>query len=273
MSARSKKKIGLCSLALLTLALFAILLNAPAQAAPAFQLTPFPTPTPGPDGRILYVVQPNDTLLRISLISGVSIEEIRALNNFTGDNIRVGQQLLLGLGGPSQVSPTPGPSPTPTPVLPTPSPKPGSGRLCVSLFLDSNGDSIRQDTEKPMSGGAISISDRSGSVSLTAETDGSINDDGTDAECFENLPEGDYTVSVAIPEGNNPTTVTSYAIKLKAGDQTFIDFGAQPNSEAVAQAPPPSGSGRSPLLGILGGLLLIAGAGLAVIAARVFKAR
>lgn len=263
--------LGLVAAALL---LAALSLSLPVQAAPALQLTPFPTPTPGPDGRILYVVQPNDTLLRISLISGVSVEELRALNNFTGDNIQVGQQLLLGLGGPSQVSPTPGPSPTATAVLPTPSPQPGSGRLCVALFFDRNGDSLRQaDTEPVIVGGAVSASNRSGSVSQTAETDGSLNDDETDAECFDALPEGDYTVSVAIPEGLNPTTVTSYAIELKAGDKIFVDFGAQPNSETAAQAPAPGGSGSSPLFGIVGGVLLVAGVGLALLAGRLLKTR
>jgi len=96
----------------------------PALAAPVLQLTPFPTPTPGPDGRILYKVQPGDTLLRISLIAGVPLEELRGLNNLTGDNIVVGDELLLGLGGPSVVTPTPGPSPTPTPLPPTSTPAP-----------------------------------------------------------------------------------------------------------------------------------------------------
>jgi hypothetical protein len=248
-------------------------LSLPVQAAPALQLTPFPTPTPGPDGRILYTVQPNDTLLRISLISGVSVGELRALNNIIGDNIQTGQTLLLGLAGPSQVTPTAGPSPTPTPLLPTPSPKPGFGVLCVALFEDKNGDSIRQENEGSVKQGAISISDRSGTVSKTAVTDGAINDDGNDAKCFTDLPEGDYTVTVGVPDGYNPTTVTSYALILNAGDKTYVDFGAQMNSVEAAAAPPPAGQGRTPLLGIFGGLLLLAGAGLAVFAGRMLKAK
>src|SRR5512134_2905697 len=101
-----------------------------ARAAPLLQLTPFPTPTPGPDGRIVYKVQDGDTLLRIALIAGITVDELRGLNEITGDNIFVGQELLLGLGGPSQVTPTPGPSPTRTPLLPTPSPQPGLANLC-----------------------------------------------------------------------------------------------------------------------------------------------
>lgn len=239
-----------------------------ARAAPLLQLTPFPTPTPGPDGRIIYKVKEGDTLLRIALIAGITVDELRGLNEITGDNIFVGQELLLGLGGPSQVTPTPGPSPTPTPLLPTPSPRPGLANLCIILYNDANGDSIRQEEEASIPGGAISVSNRSGSVSETTQTG-----DGLEPFCFEELPEGEYTISVAIPAGYNPTTVTNYALRLNAGDETFIDFGAQANTEVVAQAPTPIGSGRSPLLGIIGGLFLLVGAGLAVFASRLMKSK
>jgi hypothetical protein len=267
------KKTLAYGLTLAALMLFLLGFSIPAQASPLLQLTPFPTPTPGPDGRILYTVQPNDTLLRISLISGVSVEELRALNNFTGDNIQVGQQLLLGLAGPSEITPTAGPSPTATAILPTPSPNPGFGEICVSLFEDTNGDSIRQETEAAIKEGQISVGNDAGTVSLTAETDGSPNEDGTDAECFRDQPEGEYSITVGVPDGHNPTTVTSYAIALNAGDKIFIDFGVQKNSEAEAQEPPPEGEGKDPFFGIVGGVLLAAGLGLAIFAGRLLKAR
>jgi len=239
----------------------------PAAAAPLPQLTPFPTPTPGPDGRILYKVQPGDTLLRISLISGVSLEELRGLNNLTGDNIIVGDVLLLGLGGPSQATPTPGPSPTPTIAPPTPTVATGFGILCVILYDDLNGDSLRQETEASIPGGAISINNRSGSINQTQATVSSL-----EPQCFEELPEGEYTISVAIPEGYNPTTISSFVLQLRAGDETYLDFGAQVNSLAVANAPLPTDErGRSPILGIAGGLLLLAGVGLALFAGRLLK--
>ena len=155
----------------LLLPLFALaVLRFPVHAAPVYQLTPFPTPTPGPDGRIIYIVQPNDTLLRISLIAGISVDELRGLNNIIGENIIVGQELLLGLGGPSQVTPTPGPSPTPTIVVPTPTTQPGSGTLCILLYYDENGDSIRQEDEPSIVGSAISITGQASQVSLTETT-------------------------------------------------------------------------------------------------------
>jgi LysM domain/SdrD B-like domain len=248
-------------------AVLLINLRPPALAAPLLQLTPFLTPTPGPDGRIIYVVQADDTLLRISLISGVSIDELRGLNNLVGDNIIVGQKLLLGLGGPSQVTPTPGPSPTPTIEAPTPTTLPGAGNICVLLYNDQNGDSIRQESEASIPGSAISITSRATNVSLTETTKA-----GLEPQCFKDLPEGEYTVSVAVPEGYNPTTLSSYALELKAGDETYLDFGAQPNSDNQAQQPIlPAEGKRSPMLGILGGLFLLAGLGLALFAGRYLR--
>jgi len=69
------------SIILLVLSMLAALgmsLRSTAQAAPPLQV-PIYTPTPGPDGRIIYIVQANDTLLRISLISGVPVDQLRAL--------------------------------------------------------------------------------------------------------------------------------------------------------------------------------------------------
>lgn len=230
---------------------------------------PIYTPTPLPDGRIIYIVKKDDTLLSISLITGVTVEELRGMNNLTGDVIYEGQELLLGLGGPAETTPTPGPTPTPTSVLPTPSPAPGSGNLCILLFDDQNGDSLRQEEEPSISGGAISINHRDGTLSETVETVA-----GFEAHCFEIIPEGRYTISVAVPVGYNPTTNTSYELILGAGDETFVDFGAQANSETLAEEPilPQEGQ-RSPVLGIIGGVILIAGIALALFAGRLMKGR
>ncbi len=235
-------------------------------AAGALQLTPFPTPTPGPDGRIIYIVQPEDTLWRIAAISGLSVEEIQLLNNLgSGEPIVPNQALLLGLGGPVVASPTPGPPPTPTSLNPTPTSLPGSGTICVLLFEDANGDAFHQEAEPGIESGAISISDRSGAVSRTENTIGGAL---PETICFEELPEGDYNITVAIPEGYNPTTLLSYPIVLNAGDETFLDFGAQISTRALIEAPSPEEGGRSPLLGIIGGGLLVFGLGLGVAASR-----
>lgn len=247
----------------------AILKASPAQAAPARQI-PIYTPTPGPDGQIIYIVKANDTLLGIALTFGISIDELRQINGLSGDTIFEGQKILLGLAGPPEITVTAGPTLTPTPVLPTATPKPGIATLCILLFDDVNGDSLRQESEISIPGGAISFNNRTGSVSEAFDSA-----PGEEPQCFENLPEGSYSISVAVPEGYNPTTEASYLLELKPGDETYINFGAQANTKTLAEAPviPAPEGGRSPILGIIGGLLLLAGIGVAIFAGRVLRSK
>jgi len=260
----------------------------PVQAAPDPQYTPIASPTPGPDGRIIYIVQEGDTLWRISAITGISLDELRRLNNLAAEDvIRPGDQLLLGLGGPAEIPPTEGPSPSPTSSVPTPTAMIGTGILCISVFVDNNGDALRQDDELDLDGSAISISSPSGTVLLSQGEGegleprcyedvelGFYDIPGSRAECISivqcalDLEEGRYNISVAIPDGYNATTSMDHVQDLEAGFQTFLDFGAQPNSETVAETSviPEVSQERSPLLAILGVGLLVVGIGVGVAA-------
>lgn len=262
-------------LALLLVGLL-LALQIPTLAAPLAQLTVFPTPTPGPDGRIVYIVQPGDTLWRISAITGVPIETIRELNGLgTDDTITPGDELVIGFAGPVEATATPGPTVTSGPQLATSTASPGWGIVCILLYNDENGDSIRQETEVSIADGAVSVGNRLGTVSLSGETlGGGISDleEPTPQDlgyvCFEELAEGQYTASAAHPEGYNATTELNKVVELEAGQTTLVAFGAQPNSEAEAEtAIIPETPGRSPLLGIAGGVLLLVGVGLGVYAA------
>lgn len=267
---------------LLVLILFVSSINKRTVAAPQAQLTVFPTPTPGPDGKIIYIVQPNDTLWRISAITGVKIETIRELNNLgVNDAIIPGDKLLLGYAGPSGNAPTAGVMPTQPILTPSPTPPPGWGILCVLLYNDSNGDSMRQETEPSIPGGEISISNRLGTVSLTGQTpSGGIATNilnPTPQErgytCFEQLLQGAYLISVAAPEGYNRTTTLNTSVNLEAGQTTYITFGAQANSELEAQtAIIPASPDKSPIIGIVGGVLLLAGIALGIYAALLRRA-
>lgn len=250
------KKSLLIPLGLLLLGALFLQAVRPAAASPQPQSVYF-TPTPRPDGRIIYIVKENDTCISIALLNRITEAKLRELNNLTGANciIRIGQELMLGLAGPAE-SPTPGPSPTPTVALPTPTPLPGKGKICVLLFEDTNGNGLPEETELSLPGGAVSLTDKVGKVSQTSKT---TPDDRETPLCFEDIPEGEYNITVAAPQGYNPTTVNTYTLKLRAGDTSTLDFGAQPS----AKNPPPAqlGEERSPLLGILGGLLILAGLG------------
>jgi hypothetical protein len=152
---------------------------------------------------------------------------------------------------------------------------PGWGILCVLLYNDINGDSMRQETEASIPGGEISVSNRLGTVSLTAETpSGGIAAtivDPTPQEsgytCFDKLAQGEYLISVAAPEGYNRTTILNKTLRLEAGQTTQLAFGAQANSELEAQsALIPESPRKSPVMGIIGGALLAAGIGLGIYA-------
>lgn len=269
------KKYLLPGLSLLVILGWLLTLQVPTMAAPLAQLTVFPTPTPGPDGRIVYIVQPGDTLWRISAITGVAIDTIRELNGLgSEETITEGDQLVIGFAGPVEPTALPGPTATRGPQLPTPTASPGWGILCILLYNDENGDAMRQETEVSIEGGAVSVGNRLGTVALSGETlGGGISDlvEPTPQDlgyvCFEELVEGQYTASAGHPEGYNATTELNKVIELEAGQTTLVAFGAQPNSEAEAEtAIIPETPGRSPILGIAGGVLLLVGVGLGVYA-------
>lgn len=224
----------------------------------------FQTPTPNEEGQVLYAVQEGDTCTRIFLLTGVSIDQLIALNNLDADcNIFPGQTLILGTVAPATATP-PGPTPTPTQGPPTPTPFEGNGTVCVVLYEDSDGNQKRSEDEFYLAGGVISINNRAGTFSETRDTVGG-NPDVVDPVCFESVPEGEYNLSMGIPEGYNPTTSLNYALTVTAGDTIVVDFGAQPGSQFNATEVPQNGGGggRSPLLLVVGLFLLSAGAALA----------
>lgn len=228
----------------------------------------FPSPTPGPDGRIIYVVQAGDSCFRIQALYGISVDQLRALNPQLDENctLAIGAELMLGIGGPAALSPTPGPSPTLPPPTVTPTPPAGTTEICVLLYDDLNGDALRQETEIGVAGGAVSVSNTAGTFSETKTTVSEIDPDTEEPvqTCFTDVPEGEYNISLAVPENYNPTMELTNTFSIRAGDRAFIDFGAQSQTETIAEPAPENDGGgdASPIFGILGGLLLLIGLGL-----------
>lgn len=232
----------------------------PVQASNAIFQTE-PTPTPGADGRILYTVLPGDSQIGIADKFGIDLNALRQLNNWTADTTVIeGQVILLGIAG-QEATATPGP--TSEVVATVTEQAPGTGMICLLLFDDVNGDALRQETEFGIAGGAASVSERTGLASRTGTTLAEVDADGAPVPvCFEELPLGEYTISVAAPQGYNPTTAQSATIQLSPGDATTLNFGAQAGSSSGGGALSLESGGRSPLMGLLGVVLLLSGAGL-----------
>ncbi|HMN60013.1 MAG TPA: hypothetical protein PJ988_06600, partial [Anaerolinea sp.] len=62
----------------------------------------------------------------------------------------------------------------------------------------------------------------------------------------------------------NPTTTTNYPLKLLAGNRSLIDFGAQISVRQPPPEQPGTEGGRSPIMLVLGAILILGGAGLAL---------
>jgi len=233
----------------------------PASAAPKQQT--IPTPTAGVDGRIIYKVQAGDSCFRIAAINGITEEQLRQLNSKLDENCTIveGEDLLIGiisLAG----TPTAGPSPTSLPPTASPTPFTGTTIICVLLYEDINGNTLRDADEPAIEGGAISVTEINGEYSASLSTIANI-DPLYQGECFNDVPEGEYNITVGAPDGYNPTVDLSKTLKVNAGDQALLSFGAQSEEEVL-----PNGGttgdddNSSPIFGILGTLFLLGGAGL-----------
>jgi hypothetical protein len=228
--------------------------------APVAQPTAFLTPTPGPDGKIIYIVQEGDTLFDIAAIAGISVDELMAVNHLESYIIIPGMRLELGLGGPVVSTLEPGGPLSATPIPPTATPVFGTGQICVLLFLDENGNARREEAEPALAGGQVNV------VSVAGVLVGEhTTDDTAEGYCFPDLPNGDYNVSAGVPANHNPTTSTNLPAHLEPGDTKYVEFGAQ---AATADGGGPGGGTRSTVLGLVGVFLLVAAGALGYYAAR-----
>jgi hypothetical protein len=235
----------------------------PANAASNGQVSTISTPTAGPDGRIIYIVKAGDTCTVVTAIHAITIDQLRQFNSNLDEicTLVEGQELLIGiisLAG----TPTAGPSPTPLPPTASPTPFTGTTLICVILYEDINGDTLKSTDEPAIEGGAISVTEINGEYSASLNTIASV-DPEYGGECFNDVPEGEYNITVGVPDLYNPTMNLNSTIKVNAGDLATVSFGAQ-SREKVAG--PTTGDteegGSSPIFGILGTLFLLGGAGL-----------
>lgn len=235
----------------------------PANAAPRAQQ--YVTPTPGADGRIIYVVQPGDNCFRVAALHGITVDQLRQLNSKLDENCTLveGQELLIGVA--AVATPTAAANLAPGTPTVTPTPLSGLTEVCVLLFDDINGNAMREETEPAIEGGAVSVTEINGKYSGSLDTVIPADPEAYQGVCFTDIPEGTYNITVGIPDNFNPTMELSYSLKVNAGDRAFVDFGAQSQDVVVdpgAEENGNTGGGRSTALGIFGAILLLGGAGL-----------
>lgn len=233
------------------------------SAAPKMQ--GFVTNTPGPDGRIIYIVQEGDNCTSVAAAHGINLTQLRQFNTRLEEEcvLNLNQALVVGLVAPGAASTPIAPS-TPTAVIFTPTPFTGTTEVCILLFDDINGDALRQETEFGIDGGAVSLTNINGSYSQTQNTTSAIDPDLLEPvrSCFTEMPPGSYNISMAPPDNYNPTMSLNYTLDVKAGDRASVDFGAQSKTLTLEDAPAGEGGGRTSGLGVVGLLLLLGGIGL-----------
>jgi LysM repeat protein len=121
------------------------------SAAPALVVYPVTVSTPNPDGSIVHIIQPGETLLRIAQAYHIPLPEIEKLNNLTDTTtIYPGGKLMIRPAftpTSTQIPPSASLPPTetlvlptitlsPTPKVPTPVPSPGmSTTKAGGIFL------------------------------------------------------------------------------------------------------------------------------------------
>lgn len=243
-------------------------------------ITPIASPTPGPDGNIIYIVQSGDSLTSICVSIGElnyeCVDRIRQLNNLTSDIISVGQRLVIAQGAPSipptatldpnapTAAPTSDPNLQPTatqaPALEA-SPTPAAvGQVCVLMFNDVNGSGFREGTEGLLPGGQVAVVE----VATGQPVQRYVTDGASEPHCFENLPAGQYTISGAAPTGYNSTTEVAKTLLVEAGTVSSLEFGAQAGG-ANPSATPTNTSDRltKALIGAAGVVFLLLAAGVA----------
>ena len=242
------------------------------NSKPALQPTPFLTPTPRQDGKIIYIVQSGDSLWRIAAIAGTTLEELMAMNGIQpGDYITEGMELELGVGGPVVATTSPfDAQATPTADLLTPTPVVGVAEICIMLFMDENGNGRLDEGELPLAGGQLSVADVNGVVAGEVTTEDLSEEEDPVGHCFPDLKNGDYNVSAAVPPEYNPTTGLNVPVSLKPGDIKYLQFGAQPSSSIGGSLGADDG-GRSTVLGLLGVLLLLSAGALGYYASRMSR--
>ncbi len=206
-----------------------------------------PTSTPDAEGVIYSVVQAGDSVWSIAAKAGITLEEIRELNNLAeGAFVSVGDRLIVGYGDPpgaeepieepaeaeeSQPEATPTPeSVTTTQAAETAEEETSSASLCLSAYTDENQNGVRDEGEPLRSAVAFTISDVEKVVSNY------VTDGASEPFCIEGLSPGNYQITRSISSGEVATNESAQSMALAAGESVTVEFGSYIDGSAIAQA-------------------------------------
>ncbi len=211
-------------------------------------IVPQSTPTPRPDGSVVHIVVPGDTMLGLAIQYGVDLDELRRLNAGTviDDFLVVGQEVIISgkpLAAPTTtpetqpettVQPTePAPAETATPAAAGSLPAAPAGdttSLCVLAYFDENNDMFRQEGEMALPNAEITLVGMSGPAG-TYRTDGI-----SEPYCFQNLEPGNYILRHTPPSGYKLTDTGQWNIPLTAGQVSSLNLGYAQDEGATAEA-------------------------------------
>jgi len=234
---------------------------APANPAP-IPAAPLATSTPRPDGSLVHIVQPNDTLWGLSIQYNVSMDQIMQLNGINQDTLlQLDQELVIALPNASgQPTPEPTAVPNSEPTQPAAAPEVAalnSGKLCVRAFADTNADGTYTAGENLAAGVVFILQDAQNAMVATRTSDGL-----SEPYCFEESA-GNYSLQIQVPAGRIATSNTQWGVALGPGTRIDINFGSQTGAgSVVSRASATENSSSRALGGILGIVLLLLAGGL-----------
>lgn len=283
---------------------------APTQPpAPTLRVIPtkFPTPTPNAEGKIIYTVQPGNTIIDICGVIGRGsdpscVDDILKWNGISNPKgIYVGQQLIIGQTG------APPPPTATTPPTEVPAATEAGGQPTTDPNAQPTTDPNAQPTTDPnaqptaavgqpteAAGGQASIcvtlyNDANGNGVYDGAGEGLVaggafslldvgnsntvatytTDGASEPHCFENLPGGNYRITSTAPGDYKATTRSDWDLTLAAGSTANLEFGAQSTGSGGTAGNGDSGGSADNTSRLVRALLAAAGVVLLLIAAGV----
>ncbi|MDT0631822.1 LysM peptidoglycan-binding domain-containing protein [Rubrivirga sp. S365] len=202
----------------------------------------------------VHVVEPGETLFRISRSYGLTVERLRELNGLEGDAISVGQRLRVADGAPAQAGPPPRPMPQPAatpPRLPTAAPpavaaappavaaaapaagvhvvEPGESLFRIALRYDTTVDELRRlngiEGDQIQVGQRLALGDGA-AASTAAAPGGAVASGGAAVVPGGAAPVEPVRFGTARPWSVNETTVPADLVHFAEPGETLYSIAA-----------------------------------------------